>query len=117
MTKLIRYVDKKALGCWARIDMASGENCYISSTSGGLTIKESNLGLFGRIVFKADLNTYAYVAMKLHANQDDDLTPSDIQSPHLKVVVNEILHCANLDEVYRSFQYWKQQYELWGGRY
>jgi len=96
--------------------MNSGELCYISSTSKGLTIKESDLGLFGRTVFKADVDTYAYLAMTLHNQQRDDLTPADMRSPALKAVVNEILHYSSLKDISDNFGYLAHQFRLYGGQ-
>lgn len=83
--------------------MDNGEPCYISSTSSGLVIKKSRLGLFGNNVFVADVDAYARLAMMLYNLDRGILTPPDIRTPHLQVVVNEILHSKSLDEVSLKF--------------
>jgi hypothetical protein len=83
--------------------MDNGEPCYVSSSSSGLFIKKSRLGLLGNTVFVADVDAYARLAMMLSNLGRDILTPPDMRTPHLQVIVNEILHSKSLDEVSLKF--------------
>jgi hypothetical protein len=116
MTHLVRYIDNPPYGCWARIDMKSGELCYISVARTGLLIKESNFGILGRVVFKVgSVDALAFLAMSLNEEQNDDLTPPDMRSPVLKVITNAILHFDTLDEIPRSFGFWVGPHGLYCG--
>ena len=112
MTKLVRYVDNGSHECWSRVDMDTGENCYISVARTGLIIKESNLGIFGRIVFQvSDVDAFAYLAKSLSEVQYEDLTPSDMRNPVLKVITNEILHLGALDDIPVIFGSWIEMFQ------
>ena len=104
VTTLVQFFDRGSLGCWSRVDMATGEHCYISITRKGMVIKESDLGLFGRTVVSIQsVDDLAWVAMRLHEMQYDDLTPPTMTNPVLKVITNRILHLECLDQVEEIF--------------
>lgn len=64
---LVRYEDT-SMQCWSRVDTANGDNIYISVSRTGVTIKKSNLGLLGDILFSSnDLDTVAKIAVNLTA--------------------------------------------------
>lgn len=107
MTTLVRFIDRGSLGCWSRVDMATGEHCYISITRKGMVIKESDLGLFGRTVVKiGSMDDLAWMAMKLSECHYEDITPPTMTNPVLKVITNRILHLQCLDDVEEIFGYW-----------
>ena len=107
MATLVRFVDNGSLGCWSRVDMDSGENCYISVARTGLLIKESKLGIFGRVVFRVDdIDDLARLAMSLSEVQYEDLTPPSMTNPVLKVITNEILHFGALSDIPTMFGSW-----------
>jgi hypothetical protein len=107
MATLVRFVDSGSLGCWSRVNMDSGENCYISIARTGLLIKESKLGILGKIVFRVDdVDALARLAMSLSEIQYEDLTPPDMTNPVLKVITNEILHLGALDDIPVIFGSW-----------
>lgn len=107
MATLVRFVDNGSLGCWSRVDMDSGENCYISVARTGLLIKESKLGIFGRTVFRVDdVDDLARLCISLSEVQYEDLTPRTMTNPVLKVITNEILHFGALSDIPMMFGSW-----------
>lgn len=112
MAKLIRFIDNGSTGCWSRIDLESGENCYISVARTGLIIKQSKLGIFGRVVFRVDdVDELAYLAMSLSEVSYDDLTPQEMTNPVLKVITNEIMHYGGLSDIPVMFNSHLDQYK------
>lgn len=64
---LVRYEDA-SMQCWSRVDTANGDSIYISVSRTGVTIKKSNLGVLGDILFSSnDLDTVAKIAVNLTA--------------------------------------------------
>jgi hypothetical protein len=86
--------------------MESGELCYISITMTGLTIKESDLGFFGKTVLRINSSDLAWLTRSLYEVQDDDLTPPDITNPVLKVITNKVLHLKSLGDIAEIFGAW-----------
>jgi hypothetical protein len=91
--------------------MDTGENCFISVSSTGLIIKESNLGISGRIVFQlSNVEELAFLVKSLSEWQYEDLTPSDMKHPVLKVITNEILHLGALGDISFMFGSWIEMF-------
>jgi len=64
---LVRYKDSGSQ-CWSRVDTPLGEPVYVSVAQSGVIVKNSNLGILGKTLYReADLDVLARTAMNVRA--------------------------------------------------
>lgn len=108
MTTLIRFKDNKK-ACNAAIEMFTGDRCYVNVAKAGVVVKKWS-PIFGAKLYKEkDVHTLLSKLQTLRRLALDDLTPVEMESPALKVIVNTILHCENLQIVAATLNDQKQE--------
>lgn len=98
MTTLIRFQDTEK-ACSAVILMSAGDRCYVNVGLTGLVVKKWSAIFGARLYQEKDAHILLSKLQALRELGLDDRTPAEMESPALKVIVNTILHCEDLEIV------------------
>jgi len=101
MTRLICYVDHGQKGGWAKIQMQSGDHCWVEATDRRILVKHSKAGMFSVKMYEEKGEQEVLKAAQMFDMRYPNGTPDDMRHPVLKPIVNTVLHCSNLAEVTR----------------
>lgn len=96
MGKLLRFADDSK-GCWARVDLQSGEPIWISIARTGVLIKVSRLGLFGAKLFEeSDLSKIALICQDLSERDSRAVPlPGNMTNPVLRLMTSLALQASS----------------------
>ena len=95
---LTSFMDDES-GCWAKVELQSGEPIWISVVTRGVLVKVSKWGLMGKKIFHENLGVSLLKAQYLSVDFPESLTPFEMITPELQAFTNAVLHCSNSSEV------------------
>ena len=101
MGELICYVDNEQKGGWARIQLQSGDHCWVEVSRQKIQVKHSNSGFFGVKMYEEKDAERALRAVQQFGCTYPNIAPDEMRHPLLKPIVNTVLHCSSLAEVTR----------------